>query len=215
MAQFLNKDSGLGWDTGPAGAVPWQMVPMGGARGIKLIGGADLQIRCRPANIASGAPDGLTYTETALTGAAHREIWLQGRNKGEYVVEAFKPESGVVVAMLGAGVFPLRMVKVAYYTLPGARKWDIKRVNDVAHNILFSPGEREGGVAGQLGQRVWLLGQAGRENQHRGRQAAGRTAGLRRRPRGGPEGLLRLDHPVGAGRQGHERHHLSWPNCSR
>jgi hypothetical protein len=137
MAQFLNKDSGLGWDAGLAGAVPWQMVPMGGARGIKLIGGADLQIRCRPANIGSGAPDGLTYSETALTAAAHREIWLQGRQKGQYVVEAFKPESGIVVAMLGAGVFPLRTVKVAYYTLPAARKWDTKRVNDVAHNILF------------------------------------------------------------------------------
>jgi hypothetical protein len=80
MATFLNKDPNQGFDPGPVGAMPWQMVPLAGARGLKLLDGPDLDIFIDHRIGGGGVWGGLIFSETQLVGARHREIWLQGRS---------------------------------------------------------------------------------------------------------------------------------------
>src|SRR5262245_16147627 len=104
---------GLGfWNEGAVtGHVPWQMVPLGGARGLKLAGAKGLEIRIE--SDPPGKAGGLTYSETKLHSQPHREIWLQGRAAGRYVVST--GHSGAKAARLEAEVFEQRTIRIAYY----------------------------------------------------------------------------------------------------
>lgn len=93
-----------------------------GARGVALLDGDASEIEIVTADPAC-PKDGLTYSETSLIGGRSREIWLQGRASGRYVVQAVNPESRAVRAWLGADVFRERKVRIAFYFLPGAQKW--------------------------------------------------------------------------------------------
>ena len=153
MARFTNKDSQLGFDPGAGGAEPpWQMVPLGGARGIKLHDAKGMDIVIGPDG-GSTAPDGgLIYSETPIS-AAHREIWLQGRAVGAYSVRAVDG-TGVIRGRMAAAVFSERLVKIAYYFLPGVPRWDTNRLTSLANDILFL----------QANVRLEVVGVWGNEN---------------------------------------------------
>jgi hypothetical protein len=135
--QFTPKEANLGFDGGVTGSLPWQMVPAGGARGLNLSQGQNLEIKIEPAGAPeSGAIGGLGFSETKLATSAHREIWIQGRVRGRYLVSAAR--SGIPVVPLEAEVFTERVVKIAYYIMPDCYgNWDVKKLTEMAHAIWF------------------------------------------------------------------------------
>ena len=134
--RFAPKEAKLGFDAGVVGSLPWQMVPLYGARGLKVTGAAKLQIKIEPI-YGSGASDGLRHSETQLYSTTDREIWIQGRAPGRYLVGA--ASSGIPVMQLEAHVLKERVVKIAYYSMISAQnsRWDIRKLHDMANAILF------------------------------------------------------------------------------
>jgi hypothetical protein len=133
--QFTPKEANLGFEAGTAGSMPWQMVPAGGARGLKLSQAQNLEIKIDPAP-GSGAPGGLGSSETKLNSTTQREVWIQGRVPGRYLVSAAK--AGVPVVPLEAEVFAERVVKIAFYIMSDAiGNWDVKKLSEMANAIWF------------------------------------------------------------------------------
>jgi len=133
--QFTPKEANLGFEAGAAGSMPWQMVPAGGARGLKLSQAQNLEIKIDPAP-GGGVPGGLGFSETKLTSTTQREIWIQGRVPGRYLVSAAK--AGVPVVPLEAEVFAERVVKIAFYIMSDAiGNWDVKKLSEMANAIWF------------------------------------------------------------------------------
>jgi len=133
--QFAPKEASLGFEAGTGGSMPWQMVPAGGARGLMLSQAQNLEIKIDPAP-GGGVPGGLGLSETKPNSSTQREIWIQGRVRGRYLVSAAK--AGVPVAPLEAEVFPERVVKIAFYIMSDASgNWDVKKLSEMANAIWF------------------------------------------------------------------------------
>ena len=127
--QFVPKEAHVGFEAGTAGSLPWQMVPAGGARGLKLSHSQNLQFIVEPVP-GSGVSGGLGVSETKLSSIVEREIWIQGRVKGRYMVSASR--GGAPVVPLEAEVFPERLVKIAYYILPDCvGYWDTRKLSEM------------------------------------------------------------------------------------
>jgi hypothetical protein len=135
MAQFFGQNlPRVGFDPGPPGAVPWQMVPLNGSRPIVLLNGDGLSLNAARNALGTG---GVTLRETRHNDPRRREIVIEGTQAGIYEVSAGAPESHEVNVMLYAQVFPERVVRIAYYFLPGAQRWDANELNNQANNIFL------------------------------------------------------------------------------
>jgi hypothetical protein len=128
--QWLPKEQSHGFERLSGSALPWQMVPRGGARGLKLVEAKGLEIKIEAIAGSSSARGGLTYTETKVGAPANREIWLQGHIPGRYLVSAAR--SGVPVAPLEAEVFAGRVVKIAFYMHSGP-SWNVRKLTEMAN----------------------------------------------------------------------------------
>lgn len=130
--------AGLGYELVPGGNLPWQMVPLGGARGIKITGaeGRTLQVT----NISGGPASGLIFNEVDSNGAPFRIFWLAGITAGSYVVNVIDPESRFVAWSIGVDVLAERSVKVAWYFLPGVmRRFDPTQLTKLINGIWSGP----------------------------------------------------------------------------
>ncbi|HKO48380.1 MAG TPA: hypothetical protein VJV79_11680 [Polyangiaceae bacterium] len=84
----------------------------------------------------SGLSGGLGLSETKLNSTAAREIWIQGRVPGRYLVSASR--GGVPVVPLEAEVFPEKVVKIAFYIMPDCvGNWDVSKLTELANAIWF------------------------------------------------------------------------------
>ena len=133
--QFVPKEAHLGFEAATPGSMPWQMVPAGGARGLKLSGAQNLEFMTERVP-GSGVSGGLGLSETKLNSTAGREIWIQGRVPGRYLVSASR--GGVPVVPLEAEVFPERLVKIAFYIMPDCvGNWDVEKLSKMANALWF------------------------------------------------------------------------------
>jgi hypothetical protein len=114
---FVNKDPGQGFDPGLKGSLPWQMLPLGGTRGIKLMNGRGLDIRIE-SHKTGQVSNGITFTETEIPEGPHRELLLQGNEPGRYRVCALAPCGPTPIAILQTEVFPERIIRIAAFFLP-------------------------------------------------------------------------------------------------
>ena len=133
--RFVPIESDKGFDE----TENWQMVPSGGARGLKLYDGTGLNLRMKW--------DKLTYNEVQLTGSDHREIWVSGQKPGTGVLEAYGSDYQTK-ASIDLEVFEQRTLDVAYFIIKSqiktGGKWspnltdgDIAGIHKQVNQVLF------------------------------------------------------------------------------
>lgn len=133
----LQKD--LGFEIAVTGALPWQMVPRGGARGVLLLDAPDYALRTTSL-AGGGEPGGLTMYETTDSSSTRREIWLSGQKKGKYELQVLSKTGPAVVYSLAVDVLNERTIKVAYYFLPGvSKRFDAALLTKRINEIWFGP----------------------------------------------------------------------------
>ncbi|AGA28444.1 hypothetical protein [Singulisphaera acidiphila] len=164
MAAFVQVVDFMGFDGADSNA-PWQMVPQGLTREVKLIQGNDqLEFTVTggsgPPPPPTPAPLGSSSSERRHTAviegakasqdggaglAIERKrlsptdqiVVLRGWRVGSYEVQASDPKTGKPAARLLVDVVKQRTVPIAYYRLLFAEKWDTRVLNEQANRIIF------------------------------------------------------------------------------
>ena len=112
-AKFTAKQAYHGFDgRKPQSAVhgpglPWQMVPLDGARGVLLLNGPKL-------NVYSLDPEVADLNEVSLPDGKKREFWIRGKKKGKTIVFAEGPGT---VLRLNVEVCTKLELKLGFYRL--------------------------------------------------------------------------------------------------
>jgi hypothetical protein len=134
MMNFKAIQENLGFEQTVVGALPWQMVPRGGSRGVFLNDAPDHELRVVP------QLGGMTFSEVGDPGSARREIWLQGHKAGRYELQVISLSGPTVIYSLIADVLTERAVAAAFYFLPGVeRKFDVDQLTKRVNEIWFGP----------------------------------------------------------------------------
>jgi hypothetical protein len=117
----------------------WQMVPLGGSRGLRLLEGPDMDLVVWR---RGGTIGGVTFDEVAVPMPGQREIWVQGHALGEYVLEAHDRGSGKIQAKADLEVLREREIKIAYFNVSDMAGHETEfsqtpQLHKMANAILF------------------------------------------------------------------------------
>jgi hypothetical protein len=121
MAGFLELQLFHGFDPAPPlsslpGDPAWQMVPLGGARGVMLNEGQDLQLRATTQN---GHPP--IFHEVTPPASRQRVIWISGQGtRSDATLEAIDPKDSSTKAKLEIGVLESRELRLAFHIVSDA-----------------------------------------------------------------------------------------------
>jgi hypothetical protein len=134
--KFEPVQQNLGFEQTVPGGLPWQMVPLGGSRGVLLVDAPGNELRA--SQLFGG--DSFTFSEAGDSVSARREIWVQGRKPGRYELQVISLNGPTVIYSLFVEVFAERAVKVAFYFLPGVeRRFDVDLLTRAVNEIWFGP----------------------------------------------------------------------------